>query len=149
MAQITIMNETLPEATSQTSDRTFFDFPNGTITRYTPPSEIASDYTMILDGTTYQVNYFLNGDTKIKAAYRTNNHDTLTIQLYKNDGHVEVIGRQAEITIEQGMNIKLICNTEIHDDLGVKNAFVRLTPFKAVKITYDEINDVIDFVEVE
>ena len=47
------------------------------------------------------------------------------------------------------MNIKLICNTEIHDDLGVKNAFVRLTPFKAVKIAYDEINDVIDFVEVE
>lgn len=149
MAQITIMNETLPTPTSQGSEKTYFNFPNGTITRYTPPSEDANDYTMILDGTTYHVNFFQNGDTKIKAAYRTNNHDTLAIELYKNDGHVEVIGRQNEISIEQGMNIKLICNTEIHDDFGVKNTFVRLTPFKAVKIIYDEINDIIDFVEVE
>ena len=49
-----------------------------------PPSSTTStnaeDYVFVLNGVEYQCNYFLKGDTKFKAAYKTNNHDTIMLE---------------------------------------------------------------------
>lgn len=49
-----------------------------------PPSETTSenpeDYVFVLNGVEYQCNYFLHGDTKFKAAYKTSGHDTIMLE---------------------------------------------------------------------
>ena len=49
-----------------------------------PPSSSTSenpqDYKFILNGVEYQCNYFLHGDTKFKASYKTQNHDTIMLE---------------------------------------------------------------------
>lgn len=54
------------------------------ITGVLPPSSSTSenpeDYIFRLNGEEYQCNYFLHGETKYKAAYKTNNHDTIMLE---------------------------------------------------------------------
>lgn len=49
-----------------------------------PPSETTSenpeDYVFVLNGVEYPCNYFLHGDTKFKASYKTSGHDTIMLE---------------------------------------------------------------------
>lgn len=49
-----------------------------------PPSEKTSenpeDYVFVLNGVEYPCNYYLHGDTKYKASYKTNGHDTIMLE---------------------------------------------------------------------
>lgn len=149
MANIQIMNATMPEPTKTQGDRTFYDLPAGTITRVNPPSETPEDYFIIINGVEYQCNYFLDGDTKIRVSYKTNNHDTFSISLSKIDGTVEMIVRLAEIEVATGDSIKLVCRTTPTEDLTIKKAIIRFNHFKAVMVTYDEVTDTVEMQEVE
>lgn len=149
MANIQIMNATMPEPTRTQGDRTYYDLPAGTITRVNPPSETPEDYYIIINETEYQCNYFLDGDTKIRVAYRTNNHDTFSISLSKADSAVEMIVRLAEIEVATGDSIKLVCRTTPAEDLTIKKAIVRFNHTKAVMLTYDEVTDTVEMQEVE
>lgn len=140
---ITIMDDVLIEPSSVGTTKTIFDYPDGTITQINPPSENASDYTIILNGVEYVCDYFLNGDTKIKCAYRTSGHDTIYIEYHKNDGSVQVGIRHDEITFNVGETIKLICKVETPDAPKIKTSLVRFNRNKAVYLTYDEDSDVV------
>ena len=148
MANITIMSSTMPEPTKTQGDRTFYDLPAGTITRLNPPSENAEDYFIIINGTEYQCNYFLDGDSKIRVAYRANNHDVFSISLSKADNSVEMIVRLAEIEVATGDSIKLVCRTTSDEDMTIKKAIVRFNHFKAVMITYNQVEDTVEIEEV-
>ena len=149
MANIQIMSSTMPEPTKTQGDRTFYDLPAGTITRINPPSETPEDYFIIINDTEYQCNYFLNGDSKIRVAYRANNHDVFSISLSKVDDTVEMIVRLAEIEVATGDSIKLVCRTTPTEDLTIKKAIIRFNHFKAVMVTYDEVTDTVEMQEVE
>ena len=133
-----IMNALLPEPTSIGTTKTTFDFPVGTITQTTPPTEIAQDYTIDLNGVKYQCNFFENGNTKIKAAYRTEGHDTIAIEFVKADGSVKAYIRHDEIEFNVGDRIILSCVVEIGE---IKTSLVRFNKNKAVYLKYDVVND--------
>ena len=46
----------------------------------------AEAHRFILNGVKFEPNYFLNGDTKFKCAYRVNNTDTIMLELNKETG---------------------------------------------------------------
>ena len=77
----TIIDKTLlkSDATVGTTACTWDNVP-GVLKPSGSTSENPDDYIFILNGVEYQCNYFLKGDTKFKAAYRTNNHDTIMLE---------------------------------------------------------------------
>ena len=46
----------------------------------------AEAHRFILNGVKFEPNYFLNGETKFKCAYRMNNTDTIMLELNKETG---------------------------------------------------------------
>lgn len=46
----------------------------------------AEHHFFILNGDTYQCNYFLNGDNKFKASYKVDGVDTIMLELIKSTG---------------------------------------------------------------
>ena len=53
----------------------------------TPDTPMSEDAHMfVLNGVDFKPNYFLNGDTKFKCAYKVDNVDTIMIELIKETG---------------------------------------------------------------
>ena len=146
MANIIIMNSILPEPTSVGTTKTTFNLPEGTITRVNPPSTEASDYTVTLANETFTCNFFQDGDTKIKAAYRVDGHDSIAIELIKATGEVIINIRHDEHTAQAGMVIKLVCTVEKVDE--IVKAIVRFNKDKAVMVTYNKTADTLEYEEV-
>ena len=53
---------------------------SGVLTPSETTSENPEDYVFVLNGVEYPCNYFLHGDTKFKASYKTNGHDTIMLE---------------------------------------------------------------------
>ena len=137
MEKIVIMNSTLPEPSSVGATKTTFDFPVGTITEVNPPSEIASDYTITLNGVDYVCNYFNDGETKITASYKTSGHDTISIAYRKTDGSTSVVIKHDEIVFQVGDPIKLVCAID-SEKIKKASAVLRFSKDVACKVVYDE-----------
>lgn len=94
-----------------------------------PPSSTTSenpqDYKFILNGIEYQCNYFLHGDTKFKAAYKTNNHDTIMLEYIIETGLSSIkIRTDDEFEVLDSNTFKFI---EKFDDIKNQKALVRFS----------------------
>ena len=94
-----------------------------------PPSSSTSenpeDYKFILNGVEYQCNYFLHGDTKFKAAYKTQNHDTIMLEYIIATGLSTIkIRTDDEFEVLDSNTLKFIENV---DDVKNQKALVRFS----------------------
>ena len=94
-----------------------------------PPSSSTSenpeDYKFILNGVEYQCNYFLHGDTKFKAAYKTQNHDTIMLEYIIATGLSTIkIRTDDEFEVLDSNTLKFI---EKIDDITNQKALVRFS----------------------
>lgn len=94
-----------------------------------PPSSSTSenpqDYKFILNGVEYQCNYFLHGDTKFKAAYKTDNHDTIMLEYIIATGLSNIkIRTDDEFEVLDSNTFKFIENV---DDVKNQKALVRFS----------------------
>lgn len=94
-----------------------------------PPSSSTSenpqDYKFILNGVEYQCNYFLHGDTKFKAAYKTDNHDTIMLEYIIATGLSTIkIRTDDEFEVLDSNTFKFVEN---FDDVKNQKALVRFS----------------------
>lgn len=104
-----------------------------------PPSSSTSenpeDYKFILNGVEYQCNYFLHGDTKFKAAYKTQNHDTIMLEYIIATGLSTIkIRTDDEFEVLDSNTFKFI---EKIDDITNQKAIVRFSIDKAFLVGAD------------
>lgn len=98
-------------------------------------SENAEDYKFILNGVEYQCNYFLHGDTKFKAAYKTQNHDTIMLEYIIATGLSTIkIRTDDEFEVLDSNTFKFI---EKIDDITNQKAIVRFSIDKAFLVGAD------------
>lgn len=60
----------------------------------------AEAHMFILNGVEYQPNYFLNGDTKFKCAYKVDNVDTIMLEYIKATGLSNI-----KLRTDKGLNL--------------------------------------------
>lgn len=94
-----------------------------------PPSSTTSenpqDYKFVLNDVEYQCNYFLHGDTKFKAAYRTDNHDTIMLEYLIATGLSTIkIRTDDDFEVLDSNTLKFIEN---FDDVKNQKAIVRFS----------------------
>lgn len=88
-------------------------------------SENPQDYKFILNGVEYECNYFLHGDTKFKASYKTDNHDTIMLEYLIATGLSNIkIRTDDEFEVLDSNTFKFIEN---FDDVKNQKALVRFS----------------------
>lgn len=71
----------------------------------------AEHHFFILNEETYQCNYFLDGDTKFKAAYKVDNVDTIMLELIKETGLANIKLRRDKGLTLRDINDLVFYNT--------------------------------------
>ena len=72
----------------------------------------AEHHFFVLNGETYQCNYFLDGDTKFKAAYKVDNTDTIMLELIKDTGLANIkLRRDKGLNLNDSINTLVFYNT--------------------------------------
>lgn len=107
----------------------------GVLTPSPSTSENPQDYKFILNGVEYQCNYFLHGDTKFKASYKTDNHDTIMLEYIIATGLSTIkIRTDDEFEVLDSNTFKFIEN---FDDVKNQKAIVRFSKDTAFLVGAD------------
>ena len=138
---ITIFSANLPEPSSIGTEKTTYEFPAGTLDYEHPLSNVAEDHEFILNGETYICNDLVDGNTKIKVAYKEEGLDVIALEMMRSDGSVKIIIRHNIISSQAGDPFKLIYNDVTPVEPKILGCIVRFKKDKACLVTYDEGSD--------
>ena len=103
----------------------------------TPDTPMSEDAHMfVLNGVEFKPNYFLNGDTKFKCAYKVDNVDTIMIELIKETGLTNI-----KLRFDKGLPLNETEETfmfyEILPDNSIKT-FIINTSGKSCTVLYKD-----------
>lgn len=98
----------------------------------------AEHHFFILNDITYQCNYFLDGDTKFKAAYKVDGADTIMLELIKSTGLANIKLRR-----DKGLNLQDINSLVFYNTTEVKpfmKKYVINVKGDSVRVIYEDGN---------
>ena len=87
MAREILFDKTL-KVSEATDSASFYEWKNISGVKIPNPDDTLTEdkFNFILNGIKFDINYFLDGDTKYKWAYRVDKFDTIMIELIKETG---------------------------------------------------------------